>query len=158
MLAVSLHFLSLALYLGFVAALWSILLPAARALDDRKSSAEFLVRGLRIYNPIQIALLGVLVLTGASQVTELKDLYRESYAVKFGGILGVKLLVSFIVIMLGTYQCLGVGHRFVRLYESDANAAVERLPSTIKKLAAAAISIMPFVAYAVYLGLSLASY
>lgn len=158
MLAVSLHYLSFALYLGFVVALWAIMLPAARALDTRESAADLLVRGLRIYNPIQIALLGVLVLTGASQITDLKDLYRESYAVKFGSILGIKLLISFIVIMLGTYQCLGVGHRFVRLYESDAQAALERLPSTVRKLGAATLLIIPFVAYAVHLGLSLATH
>lgn len=158
MLAVSLHSLSLALYLGFVVALWAIVLPAARAVDARESATEFLVRSLRIYNPMQIGLLGVLVLTGASQITDLKDIYRQSYAVKFGDILGIKLLISFIVIMLGTYQCLGVGHRFVRLYESDTHAAIERLPSTVKKLRMAALLIIPFVAYAVHLGLSLANH
>lgn len=152
MLAVFLHFLALALYLGFVVALWIILLPAHSM--EREHRADLLVRSLRIYNPIQIAALGVLVLTGASQITDLKELYRESYAARFGGILGMKLLVSFIVIMLGTYQCLGVGHRFVRLHESEPDTAVERLPATTRKLTAATILIVPLVAYAIYLGLS----
>jgi hypothetical protein len=136
-------------------ALWAIVLPAASTISAREGGAELLVRSLRIYDPFQIAVLGVLVLTGASQITDLKELYRESYAIKFTGILSIKLLLSFVVIMLATYQCLGVGHRFVRLYESDESNAIERTSATIKKLRAATILIVPCVAYAVYLGLSL---
>jgi len=151
----SLHILSLALYLGFAAALWIIMLPTATSMDPPEEGTAFLVRGLRIYNPVQIGALGVLVLTGAWQITDLKDLYRESYAAEFGGILEIKLLVSFIIIMLGTYQSLGVGHRFVRLYEANENNATERMPLVARKLRAASILIIPFVIYAVYLGISL---
>ena len=95
MVTVSLHILALALYLGFAVALWIIMLPAATAVDSPEERAELLVRSLRIYNPAQIAALGVVVMTGAWQVTDLKDLYRESYATEFGNILGIKLAVSF---------------------------------------------------------------
>jgi len=152
LLTVSLHILALALYLGFAVALWLIMLPAAAAIEPQEKGAEVLVRALRIYNPAQIAALGILVMTGAWQVTDLKDLYRASYATEFGGILGIKLAISFIIIMLGTYQCLGVGHRFVRLYEADSKAAVERMSSVVRKLSTASILIIPFVIYAVYLG------
>lgn len=155
MVTASLHILALSLYLGFVAALWIIMLPTATSVDPPEEGTAFLVRSLRIYNPVQIAALGVLVLTGASQITDLKDLYRESYAAELGGILEMKLLVSFVIIMLGTYQCLGVGHRFVRLYEADENNAIGRMPSVARKLRAASILIIPFVIYAVYLGISL---
>ena len=128
------------------------MLPAATAVDSPEERAELLVRSLRIYNPAQIAALGVVVMTGAWQVTDLKDLYRESYATEFGNILGIKLAVSFIIIMLGTYQCMGVGHRFVRLYEADAEHALKRMSPVMRKLGSASTLIVPFVIYAVYLG------
>ena len=155
MVTVSLHILALALYLGFAVALLVIMLPATTSVEPPEEGAELLVRSLRIYNPAQIAALGILVLTGAWQVTDLKDLYRASYATEFGSILGIKLAVSFIIIMLGTYQCMGVGHRFVRLYEGDAKSAVERMSSVVRKLGSASILIIPFTVYAVYLGIRL---
>lgn len=152
MVTVALHILALTLYLGFAVALWMIMLPAANSVTPAEKGAELLIRSLRIYNPTQIAALGVLVMTGAWQVTDLKDLYRESYATEFGAVLGIKLAVSFIIIMLGTYQCLGVGHRFVRLYEADTMSAVARMPSVVRKLRTASLLIVPLVIYTVYLG------
>ena len=75
-MAADFHIISLTLHIGLVVALWLILLPALRRESAAaESRTELLVRVLRIYNPVQIGLLGVLTLTGASMITDLKALH-----------------------------------------------------------------------------------
>lgn len=154
-LAADFHILSLALHTGLAAALWRILLPALRQDSLRESRAELLARVLRVYNPTQVALLGVLTLTGASQITDLKALHRASYATAFGDVLTVKLLLAFFVLMLGVWQCMGIGHRFVRLHESPEGVGHEGTEAVLRRLDRSSVVILAFLAAAVFAGLSL---
>ena len=78
----------------------------------------FLIRRIKIYNPVQIGALGVLLITGAFQLTDLKDTYRILFTREFGESLSLKLLLAFVIIILSTYQSMGVAHRFVRRTEA----------------------------------------
>ena len=136
-------------------ALWRILLPALRQESRRESRTEWLVRVLRIYNPVQIGLLGILTLTGASRITDLKALHGTAYSQEFGAALGVKLLLAFFVIMLGTWQCMGIAHRFVRLHESPDGVTAEGADAVLRKLDRSSIVMLVFLAVTVWAGLSM---
>ena len=88
-MAADFHIISLTLHIGLVVALWLILLPALRRESLRESRTVLLVRVLRVYNPVQIGLLGILTLTGASMVTDLKALHGTAYTQEFGAALAV---------------------------------------------------------------------
>ena len=90
-----LHLIALAVYLGAVIGLWTMLLPATWTLDNNKDKVRFLARGLKLYNPIQIGALGILLFTGAFQLTDLKAAYRELFVKQLGYNLGIKLFLHF---------------------------------------------------------------
>lgn len=154
-LAADFHIISLTLHIGLVVALWRILLPLLRQDALREHRVELLVRVLRVYNPVQIGLLGVLTLTGASGITDLKALHGASYAHEFGTALAVKLLLAFFVIMLGTWQCMGIAHRFVRLHESPEGVTPEGTDAVLRRLDRSSVTMLVFLAAAVWSGLSM---
>jgi len=134
MLSSLLHLLALTVYLGSVTGLWVIVLPSLSTIKDREDRVHLLVRALKIYNPIQIASLGVLVLSGALQLTHLKAAYRELLMRELGARLGWKLALSFVLIILSTYQSMGVAHRFVRRYEGGESLSQQDLQSVTRRL------------------------
>ncbi len=154
-MAADFHIISLTLHIGLVGALWRILLPVLRHDSMRERRVELLVRVLRVYNPAQIGLLGILTLTGASRITDLKALHGVFYAQEFGGALAVKLLLAFFVIMLGTWQCMGIAHRFVRLHESPEGVTAEGADAVLRKLDRSSVMMLVFLAATVFAGLSL---
>lgn len=129
-----LHVIALTVYLGAVVALWLMLLPAASSLDDHDDRTQFLIRGLKLYNPIQIGALGVLLFTGAFQLTDLKAAYRELFVKQLGYNLGMKLLVAFFLVLLSVYQCMGIAHRLVKRHEGGDRVTPVEIDSTIRKL------------------------
>lgn len=154
-MAADFHIISLTLHIGLVVALWLILLPALKRESLRESRTELLVRVLRVYNPVQIGLLGILTLTGASMITDLKALHGTAYTQEFGAALGVKLLLAFFVIMLGTWQCMGIAHRFVRLTESPEGVTAEGTDAVLRKLDRSSVIMLVFLAVTVWAGLSM---
>ena len=154
-MAADFHIISLTLHIGFVAALWLVLLPALREDSLRRSRVDLLVRVLRVYNPAQIGLLGILTLTGASRITDLKALHGASYAQEFGAALAVKLLLAFFVIMLGTWQCMGIAHRFVRLHESPEGVTDDGVDAVLRRLERSSVVMLAFLAATVWAGLTM---
>ena len=154
-MAADFHIISLTLHIGLVVALWLILLPALKRESLRKNRTELLVRVLRVYNPVQIGLLGILTLTGASMITDLKALHGTAYTQEFGAALAVKLLLAFFVIMLGTWQCMGIAHRFVRLSESPEGVTAEGTDAVLRKLDRSSVVMLVFLAATVWAGLSM---
>lgn len=134
MLSSWLHLLALAVYLGSLAGLWTLILSPLPTIQSHKDQAEFLARSLKVYNPLQIGALGLLVLTGAVQTTDLKAVYRELFASELGATLSLKLALSFVIILLSTYQSMGVAHRFVKRCEEERPIAYQELESLTRRL------------------------
>jgi uncharacterized membrane protein len=151
----SLHLLALAAYLGAVVGLWAIVFPSFSTLGNHEARLKLLGRSLKIYNPVQCGALGVLVLTGAMQVTDLKNAYRDTFAQTFGATLGWKLSLAFFLILLSTYQSMGVALRFVR--RSDAGEAITpaELDSIVKRLRGSTVPLLLLSAATIWLGLQL---
>ena len=68
------HLLALATYFGTTLGLALQLLPAAEMVTDPALQRRVLARGLRPYNVLSVGALGVLVISGASSLTEWKAL------------------------------------------------------------------------------------
>ncbi len=132
-----------------------MLLPAVTILPDDEAKAQLLARGLKFYNPLQVGALGIILFTGAFQLTALKAAYRELFIKQFGYILSVKLLFVFVLVIFSVYQGLGVGHRFVRRYEGGESVTGAELRSIIGRLKGANWCIALLTMITVWLGIRL---
>ncbi len=150
-----LHLISLAAYLGSVVGLWCIVVPALSAVRDHEGQLILLARSLKYYNPFQTAALGVLVLSGAFQLTELKAAYRELFIKELGVTLGWKLILSFVLIVFSTYQSMAVGHRFVRRYEAGESFSPRELQAVTRKLKITTLTILLLAVVTLWLGVQL---
>ena len=151
-----LHLIALIVYIGAVVGLWFMLLPSIAILKSDAEKAQLLARGLKFYNPLQIGALGIILFTGAFQLTDLKAAYREFFIKQFGYILLFKLLFAFLLVIFSVYQGLGVGHRFVRRYEGGEVVTATELSSIIGRLKAANWCIAALTIITVWLGIRLA--
>ena len=129
-----LHLIALAVYLGSIIGLWLMLLPSTSKLDNNKDKVQFLARSLKLYNPIQIGALGVLLFTGAFQLTDLKAVYRELFVKQVGYHLGIKLSVTFFLVLFSVYQSMGIAQRFVKRHEAGDSLTSQEFGSIIRKL------------------------
>src|SRR5262245_59417382 len=150
-----LHLIALIVYLGSVVGFWLMLLPAATILHNHEEKSRFLARALKFYNPLQVGALGILLFTGAFQLTELKAAYRENFAKVIAYNLGIKLLFAFFLVIVSVYQALGVGHRFVKRQEGGDPVTADELSSIIRRLKGANWLILVLAAMTIWLGLRL---
>jgi len=133
-----LHLLATGLYLGTTAGLALFTVPRARRTADGAARRTALARCLRIYDPLAIALLGVMVMTGAWSITEYKQALGTTYFADFGSHLVWKLGLAFLVVMSGTYIAFGLGHRLVRQDEWGEAVDEAKLRSMTSRIAGAA--------------------
>jgi hypothetical protein len=108
-----LHLTALALYVCSTAWLAVYVVPSARraqtVVDRARRAADY----LRFYDPLSLAALGVLVMTGAFSLTSYKDALRAQFFERMGVALAWKLFFSFLLIILAAYISFGLGHRLV---------------------------------------------
>jgi uncharacterized membrane protein len=150
-----LHVLSLVVYLGAVLGFWFVLLPAVATLQDHEDKARFLARGLKFYNPLQVGALGVLLFSGAFQLTELKAAYRETFVQQLGYQLAIKLALAFLVVLFSVYQSMGIGHRFVKRHEGGDPVTEQELDGVLRRLRGTNWLIVPIALITLWFGLRL---
>jgi hypothetical protein len=107
------HLLALATYLGTTLAMVTVFFPAVSSLDDASLQRRVLAKGLRPYNMLSVGALGVLIVSGASALTDLKVQYGPEYARLLWPLVG-KLGLTFLLTMVGTWVSFGLAHRLVR--------------------------------------------
>lgn len=120
-LAVWIHLLALASYFGAQFGLLYMLIPAAQSAPDERSRRAALIAGFKFYNPFSIATLGVLVISGAIRLTDLKSAMRFDYFSRMSGPLSLKLLLAFVLIFIQTYLTFGLTFRIGRQEEVAAH-------------------------------------
>lgn len=150
-----LHVLALVTYGGATLALLVMVLPAAKALPTAAAQRTVLARALRVYDPLAIAALGVLVMTGAVNLTAYKEALRGDFFARLGWLLVWKLVLAFFVIMTGTYIAFGLGHRLVRTEMAGEPVDALWLRSMSRRLVAACILALVLTALTAWLGLEL---
>jgi uncharacterized membrane protein len=152
-----LHLVALVVYLGAVVGLGVILLSVTSALQTHDDRVQFLVRGLKLYNPLQVGALGILLFTGAFQLTDLKAAYRELFVKQLGYNLGIKLFVAFFLVLFSVYQSMGIGHRFVKRHEGGEQVTPQEFDSILRKLKSSNGFILILALITLWLGLRLRS-
>ncbi|HWX78071.1 MAG TPA: hypothetical protein VNY32_11360 [Candidatus Acidoferrales bacterium] len=157
MLNAWLHLIALIVYLGAIGGLWLLLLPSLSVIEKHENRANFLARGLKFYNPLQVGALGILLFTGAFQLTELKAIYREAFVKQIGYDLGMKLLFAFLLVIFSVYQSMGIGHRFVRRHEGGEPVTAQELESVVRRLRSSNWCILFFALITFWFGLRLRS-
>lgn len=153
MLYTWLHLIALIVYLGAVIGFWLMLLPAVGGLQNHQNKLQMLARALKFYNPLQIGALGIILFSGAFQLTELKAAYRQSFAKQIGFTLGIKLFFAFLLVIFSVYQALGIGHRFVRRHEAGEAISADQLSSVVRRLTSANWCIFFLALITLWLGL-----
>lgn len=148
-----LHLIALIVYLGAVLGFWLILLPSLSIFPKHEERLQVLIRGLKFYNPLQVGALGILLFSGAFQLTELKAAYRENFVKEIAFNLGVKLFFAFLLVIFSVYQALGIGHRLVRRHEGGEPIGAEQLTSILRRLKSANWCILVLTAITLWLGL-----
>ncbi len=148
------HLLALATYLGTTLALVLMLLPAADAVEDPALRRRFLARGLRPYNVLSVGALGVLILTGASSLTEWKRTLGPAYGQLLWPLFG-KLALTFALTMVGTWLSFGLAHRLVRAELGGLAVEPDLQRSMLRRLAAGAWLAIALAAWTTWVGLSL---
>ncbi len=150
-----LHVLALVTYGGATLAVWAMVLPAARGVADPAARRTFLARCLRVYDPLAIAALGVLVMSGASNLTTYKDALRGEFFARMGWLLVWKLTLAFLVVMIGTYITFGLGHRIVRTEMAGEPVDAHWLDGMCRRLGYACVLAVIFTAVTAWIGLEL---
>lgn len=133
-----LHLAATGFFAGATAGLALFAVPRARRQREGRRELASLARVFRLYDPLAVGLLGVMVMTGAWSVTSVKQNLGSAYFASFGTHLAWKLSLAFLVVMSGTYLCLGLGHRLVRQHDGGEEIDERRLAGTLRRLRATA--------------------
>jgi uncharacterized membrane protein len=152
-----LHIIALIAYLGAIVGLAVMLLPSLSSVERHEDKVHFLARGLKFYNPLQVGALGLVLFSGAFQLTHLKAIYREMFLKQLGYNLGIKLTFAFLLVFFSVYQAMGIGHRFVKRHELGENVTPNELDSVVRRLKGANWLILILALLTVWLGLRLQS-
>src|ERR1041384_3585481 len=155
MLNAWLHLIALFAYFGGIIGLPAMLLPAVSTIGSHEGRLALLIRGLKLYNPLQVGSLGILLFTGAFQLTDLKAAYRELFAKQLGYNLGMKLLFAFFLIIVSVYQSMGIGHRLVRTHETGEPVSEQQLASVTRRLRSSTWIILGLAVITAWFGLRL---
>jgi uncharacterized membrane protein len=148
------HLLALAAYLGSTLAIALVFLPAAEDVADPALQRRLLARGLRPYNVLSIGALGVLVISGASGLTDLKAMLGPNFGRLLWPLLG-KLTLTFVLINVATYLSFGLAHRLVRAELGQLPVEPEKQAGMIRRMRMAAWLGVFFAAWTTWSGIRL---
>lgn len=150
-----LHLLATVAYFGATAAVVAVAVPRARREADPGRRLQSIAAAMRVYDPFSIAALGVMVMTGAFQLTGYKAALRERFFESIGVTLVWKLSFAFLLINLAAYVAFGVGHRLVVRTHDPEPVPPAWLDSMLKRLQASSIVALLLVAVIVWISLGM---
>lgn len=151
-----LHLLAFAVYTGSTLAVALIAVPQARAANGVDGKLRAIAATLRVYDPLSIGALGVLVMTGAFSLTDYKAALRANYFQQLGGVLAWKLFLAFFLINVGAYVAFGIGHRLVRTLDSGQTVDEVWIGSMLRRLQTSSILCLLLTAAITWVALQLA--
>jgi uncharacterized membrane protein len=136
------HLMAMAGYFGVQLAVLYMLLPAAARAPNEPGRRAILINGFKFYNPFTIAMLGLIVMSGAIHLTDLKASMKMEYFARIGAALELKLLLAFLLIFIQTYITFGLAFRIGRQEEVAAHGdgepfsaeKIDRLLSRIRAM------------------------
>jgi hypothetical protein len=151
------HLVAFAVYTGLTVALVLIAIPVINAESDALRRAHLAAAILRVYDPLSIALLGVLVMTGAFSLTGYKAALRAEFFDRMGGPLAWKLFYTFLLVNVGAYIAFGIGHRIVRAVDWGEPPDEARLAAFLRRLRASCLLALALIAAIVWVAMGLSA-
>ena len=148
------HLLAVAAYLGATLAVALVFLPAAEAVEDPALQRRVLARGLRPYNVLSVGALGVLVISGASGLTDLKAMLGPDFGRLLWRLVG-KLGLTFVLINVATYLSFGLAHRLVRAELGQLAVEPDKQAGMIRRMRWAAWMGVGLAAWTAWVGMGL---
>jgi hypothetical protein len=149
------HLTSLAAYFGATLALVVVILPAVERLPSHEERLRVLVAVLARLNPLIIAVLGILVVSGAIGLTAYKARLRAEFFTRIGEPLSLKLALAFALILGATYVAFGLAHRLVRAVEWGDPIPPERLAGIVRRLRVGSIVNLALTAWIIWVALTI---
>jgi uncharacterized membrane protein len=148
------HLLAVAVYLGATLAVVLVFLPAMESIQDPTLQRRLLARGLRPYNVLSVGALGVLVISGASGLTDMKAVLGPEFGRLVWRLVG-KLTLTFVLINVATYFSFGLAHRLVRAELGQLPVEPEKQAGMIRRMRAAAWLGVLLAAWTAWVGIGL---
>jgi uncharacterized membrane protein len=149
------HLVGLAVYFGSGVMLVVVLLPMARQIPAAQDQQRFLAQALKLYNPLSIGALGVVLMTGAFNLTSYKAMFGRRFFDLLGGVLGLKLFLVFLLINVSAAVSLGMGHRIVRTELRGEVIEPEQLTRLVKRMQIFTVVALLLTAWIVWVSLTL---
>ncbi len=160
------HVSAAGLALGGMAFFGGIFIPRIRraAAGGAEGATRLIVAGMRAFHPFYLACVGVLIVSGGFYLTRLKVGLGPEYFPRLLAVLGTKLLLVFVLAMLASYQCFGVGLPLERSLlppggdgsPGPADPEVLRRQATmVRRLQGCALANVMLLVVIIYLGLSM---
>ena len=146
--------MALAVYLASTVALL-MRLPWIGRIGDPAEQRRVLVGWLRPYNVLSVGAIGVLIISGASALTDLKALYGPAYVRLIWPLAG-KLALTFLLTMVATYVSFGLAHRIVRAEQGRLPVDAAQLRSMLARLRGAAMVALAVALWTSWVGRGLA--
>ena len=126
------HVAALAVYL--VSTVWLLIaLAGIGRVSDPAEQRRRLVRQLRPYNVLSVGAVGVLIISGASALTDMKAMYGPGYMLLLWP-LTQKLALTFLLTMVATYLSFGLAHRLVRAEQGKLPVDAAQLQGMLGRL------------------------
>jgi len=133
------HVGALLLYAAATAVVLVYAIPRARSESDPAARLARAARAMKVYDPLSLAVLGVMVMTGAFALTDYKDALRERFFQQMGIVLSWKLGFTFILIIVAAYLAFGLGNRLVGQTELAEPPSAEWVASMLTRIQITAV-------------------
>ena len=147
------HLSALAVYLA--STVWLLLVLARiRRVGDPAEQRRRLVRQLRPYNVLSVGAVGVLIVSGASALTDMKALYGPAYVLLLWP-LAKKLTLTFLLTMAATYVSFGLAHRLVRAEQGHLPVDGAELRGMLGRLRGGALLALALALWTSWVGYTL---
>src|SRR5579863_6365424 len=133
------HILAMSAYFGAQFAVIYMLLPVAEQAGDESRRRAALITGFKFYNPFTIAMLGIVDITGAMRLTDVKAEMKFEYFTRIWEALSLKLGLAFLLIFIQTYITFGIAFRIGRQEEVAAHGdgesfSIEQIDSMLARI------------------------
>ncbi|HEV2170768.1 MAG TPA: hypothetical protein VGR40_07460 [Candidatus Binatus sp.] len=154
------HLCAMASYVGAQFAVIYMLIPAAATAPNESARRASLIAGFRFYNPFTIGVLGLIVISGAMRLTDLKASMKFDYFARIGSALELKLALAFLLIFIQTYITFGLAFRIGRQEEVAAHGdgeafTVEQIDSMLRRIRAMAWFTIVLAAAVIWVSLTM---
>lgn len=119
--------MAVTVYLGGTIFLGGVLIPVLRRRGLDADGLHILGGVIRIFHPLSLASLGVVILTGAMALTPLKETLGPQFVPRLFWLLLIKLLLVFVLVLVSSYQYFALGQRFVRNLPAEGGGHAEEV-------------------------------